>query len=84
MNYLFLLFDASAMKRDVTRTGKRTRRGMVDDAVAFAQRYVANNYRDSTFQKAIDFLLGLHKNSDMLLERELFGLGEEEEENNDD
>lgn len=47
------------MKRDVTRTGKRTRRGMMDDAVSFAQRYLVNNYRDSAYQRALNFFLGL-------------------------
>lgn len=55
----FINDDDRAMKRDVTRTGKRTRRGMMDDAVSFAQRYLANNYRDSAYQRALNFFLGL-------------------------
>jgi hypothetical protein len=65
-----LYAGSRAMKRDVTRTGKRTRRGMVDDAVSFAQRYVANNYRDGTNQRAIDFLLGVTVNPESLLQDE--------------
>eukprot|EP01033_Poteriospumella_lacustris_P000157 gene158-104_t len=59
-DHLSKLYAGSrAMKRDVTRTGKRTRRGMMDDAVSFAQRYLANNYRDSAYQRALNFFLGL-------------------------
>lgn len=56
------------MKRDVTRTGRRTKMGVVDDALSFAQRYVVNNYRDSTFQKAIDFILGSNEDPGSLVD----------------
>jgi hypothetical protein len=32
---------------------------MMDDAVSFAQRYLVNNYRDSAYQRALNFFLGL-------------------------
>lgn len=47
------------MKRDVTRGGKRTQRGAVDDAVAGARRFFENNVRDSHRQLGVDLLLGL-------------------------
>jgi uncharacterized protein (UPF0305 family) len=56
------------MKRDVTRTGQRTGRGMVDDAVSFAQRYVANNYQDKSFQKAINILIGIDEFDDKTID----------------
>ncbi len=46
------------MKRDVTKTGVRTGRGLVDDAFSFAQRYVSNNLIDPSYQRRIDFMLG--------------------------
>lgn len=45
------------MKRDVTRMGVRTKRGMLDDAVSFLRRYVANNYWDTAYQRALDLLI---------------------------
>lgn len=44
------------MKRDVTRTGKRTNQGVVDDAISYAKRYVSNNYQDHEHQNGIDLL----------------------------
>lgn len=46
------------MKRDVTKTGKRTSRGMMDDAVSFAKRYITNTYQDHINQRGIDLLIG--------------------------
>jgi hypothetical protein len=46
------------MKRDVTKTGIRTKQGMVDDAISYAKRYIANNYIDPSRQIGIDYLLG--------------------------
>lgn len=42
--------------------------GVVDDALSFAQRYVVNNYRDSTFQKAVDFILGSNDDPGFLVD----------------
>lgn len=47
------------MKRDVTRTGTRTKRGMVDDAFAFAKRFYVNNYRDPRHQSNIDKMINV-------------------------
>ena len=47
-----------ALKRDVTRLGKRTKQGAFDDGVNSAMRYFINNYQDETRQKGIDILLG--------------------------
>lgn len=42
--------------------------GVVDDALSFAQRYVVNNYRDSTFQKAVDFILASNDDPGFLVD----------------
>ena len=47
-----------ALKRDVTRTGKRTNQGVLDDGFNSAMRYYLNNYRDEQIQKELDFTLG--------------------------
>lgn len=49
------------MKRDVTKTGIRTKQGLMDDAVSYAKRYIANNYIDQSRQLGIDYLLGTRK-----------------------
>ena len=46
------------MKRDVTRTGVRTHRGLVDDLMSYVTRFYANNVRDRRRQSAIDLLIG--------------------------
>lgn len=50
-----------ALKNDFTRTGKRTTRGLIDDAINSATRYFLNNFRDGTRQDSYDLLLGLHE-----------------------
>lgn len=47
-----------ALKTDFTRTGKRTRIGMINDGVNSLTRYVANNFCDDYRQDAIDLFLG--------------------------
>ena len=47
-----------ALKRDVTRLGKRTKQGAFDDGVNSALRYFINNYQDVNRQRGIDILLG--------------------------
>jgi hypothetical protein len=47
-----------ALKRDVTRTGKRTLQGMVDDGVNAITRYYLNNFRDGFRQDSMDLVLG--------------------------
>lgn len=47
-----------ALKTDFTRTGKRTRIGMIKDGVNSLTRYVTNNFCDDYRQDAIDLFLG--------------------------
>ena len=47
-----------ALKGDFTRTGKRTKAGMVSDGLNSAKRYVINNFVDSENQRAVEALLG--------------------------
>ena len=48
-----------ALKRDVTREGRRTNRGAFDDGVNSAMRYYINNYKDAHRQRGVDLVLGL-------------------------
>jgi hypothetical protein len=45
------------MKRDVTRQGKRTKRGIVDDMLSFTRRYISNNYHDAEYQNGLNLIL---------------------------
>jgi hypothetical protein len=47
-----------ALKNDVTRTGKRTLRGMYDDGTNALVRYWKNNFTDGDLQDAYNFFLG--------------------------
>lgn len=47
-----------ALKTDFTRTGTRTRRGLVNDFNNSAIRYIKNNYLDGSRQDGIDLILG--------------------------
>lgn len=47
-----------ALKTDFTRTGKRTRMGLVKDGVNSLTRYYKNNFADGFRQDAIDLFLG--------------------------
>jgi hypothetical protein len=47
-----------ALKGDYTRTGKRTKTGMVADGLNSAKRYVINNFVDRENQQAVEILLG--------------------------
>lgn len=47
-----------ALKTDFTRTGTRTRQGLLMDGWNSAIRYLKNNYTDGTRQDALDLLLG--------------------------
>ena len=47
-----------ALKTDFTRTGQRTRAGMVQDFNNSVTRYVKNNFRDGPRQDAFDLFLG--------------------------
>ncbi|RSH87097.1 hypothetical protein EHS25_003586 [Saitozyma podzolica] len=47
-----------ALKSDYTRTGKRTREGLLQDGVNGAVRYIRNNFFDGDRQDAFDILTG--------------------------
>lgn len=47
-----------ALKSDFTRTGKRSREGMLQDGVNSVMRYVKNNFFDGDRQDAFDILTG--------------------------
>jgi hypothetical protein len=48
------------MKRDLTRHGRRTLSGVLQDGAAFAWRYFLGNFRDAERQRGIDMVLGVH------------------------
>lgn len=50
-----------ALKTDFTRTGKRTKKGLMNDAVNSLTRYYKNNFNDGFRQDSIDFFLGNYK-----------------------
>jgi hypothetical protein len=47
-----------ALKGDFTRTGKRTKRGALDDGMNSVQRYYLNNFLDADRQEGMDLLTG--------------------------
>lgn len=47
-----------ALKTDFTRTGKRTKAGLLQDGINSGIRYVKNNFMDGYRQDGIDLLLG--------------------------
>ena len=47
-----------ALKGDFTRTGKRTRKGALDDGMNSLQRYYLNNFLDAARQEGMDLLVG--------------------------
>ncbi|KAJ6442891.1 phosphoinositide phosphatase [Purpureocillium lavendulum] len=50
-----------AMKTDVTRTGKRTKVGALQDARIGVTRYYLNNFRDGPRQDSFDLFLGAYQ-----------------------
>ncbi|KAI5711555.1 phosphatidylinositide phosphatase SAC1 isoform X1 [Diaphorina citri] len=50
-----------ALKTDFTRTGKRTKVGMLNDLYNTLARYYKNNFQDGFRQDAIDLFLGNYK-----------------------
>ncbi|KAI1262813.1 putative SAC1 protein [Xylariaceae sp. FL1019] len=50
-----------AMKTDVTRLGKRTRQGAMQDGKIAVGRYYLNNFRDGPRQDAYDLFLGAYE-----------------------
>jgi len=61
-NLSLLYAGTYALKRDVTRQGKRTNKGAFDDGMNSALRYFINNYKDAQRQKGIDLILGNNRN----------------------
>lgn len=49
-----------ALKTDFTRTGRRTRQGVLADGWNSARRYYLNNFRDGQRQDSLDLLVGNH------------------------
>jgi len=49
-----------ALKTDITRTGKRTVRGLANDGINSCMRYVKNNFYDGDLQDAYNYFLLLH------------------------
>ena len=47
-----------ALKGDFTRTGKRTKRGAIDDGMNSLQRYYLNNFIDADRQEGMELLVG--------------------------
>ena len=47
-----------ALKGDFTRTGKRTKKGALDDGMNSLQRYYLNNFIDADRQEGMDLLVG--------------------------
>lgn len=47
-----------ALKTDFTRTGKRTKKGALNDLINSITRYIKNNYRDGPRQDGYDIFLG--------------------------
>ena len=60
-NMSLLYAGTMALKRDVTRMGKRTRQGVLDDGMISAKRYFINNFKDPRYQRALDLILGKKK-----------------------
>ncbi|KAI8807696.1 SacI homology domain-containing protein, partial [Cladochytrium replicatum] len=52
---------SGAMKVDFTRTGKRTRMGLLEDGKNSLIRYVKNNWLDGWRQDAIDLFVGVYE-----------------------
>lgn len=50
-----------ALKGDFTRTGKRTKRGVLDDGLNSVTRFYLNNFLDADRQKGMDLLTGFSK-----------------------
>lgn len=51
--------NTSALKGDVTRTGKRNIRGVLTDGAFALMRMYQNNFRDAFRQRVIDYALGV-------------------------
>ena len=56
-----LYAGTNALKGDFTRTGKRTKRGALDDGVNSLTRFYLNNFLDADRQEGMDLLTGYAK-----------------------
>jgi hypothetical protein len=54
----FLYTGTGALKTDFTKTGKRTKKGALNDGVNAVTRYVKNNFFDGYKQNCLDLVLG--------------------------
>lgn len=59
---LSMLYSGTgALKTDYTRTGQRTWRGLLNDGWNSATRYYLNNFRDGSYQDALNLFLGVYQ-----------------------
>lgn len=49
---------SGALKSDFTRTGKRTRKGLLEDGIKSTMRYIKNNFFDGARQDGFDLVTG--------------------------
>ncbi len=66
-----------ALKGDFTRTGKRTKKGALDDGMNSLQRYYLNNFLDADRQEGYDLLVG-HAAFSNVIDEDLIEAGEAE------
>ena len=66
-----------ALKGDFTRTGKRTKKGALDDGMNSLQRYYLNNFLDADRQEGYDLLVG-HAAFSNVIDEDLVEDGETE------
>nr|VWP01399.1 1,3-beta-glucanosyltransferase (EC [Ganoderma boninense] len=58
-NFISIAYSGTgALKTDFTRTGKRTRQGLLEDGWNSAVRYLKNNFFDGARQDAFDLMTG--------------------------
>ncbi|KAI0662534.1 SacI homology domain-containing protein [Cubamyces menziesii] len=58
-NFISLAYSGTgALKTDFTRTGKRTRKGLLEDGYNSVMRYLKNNFFDGARQDAFDLMTG--------------------------
>lgn len=67
-----LYAGTKALKRDVTRLGKRTQQGAIDDGINSAMRYYINNYQDVRNQRGLDIALGYANSEGKSLPKRIF------------
>lgn len=59
-DYVSMAYSGTgALKTDYTRTGKRTKKGALNDLINSITRYVKNNYYDGLRQDGFDLFLGI-------------------------